>query len=205
VRKLFIILLIALFLVSGCVREKIIEKEAECVAPRIMYDGECCLDSDESGVCDIVEEALIRSEAIEAEAKAEAAKIKTPDECVEMSSWVVCEDLDITYDKVIGGLIKIQLGNNREGILVIKKFKFPEMPSCDKELSWNRDTTGIGIEGSAKYTIECDALAGIDVLETEIQMDVNFYEKVQGLEAHKEVQYMEEVKQTIKGTIKGST
>lgn len=203
-KKVFILLL-ALFLISGCATKEMVEPEIVCESPRMMYEGECCLDADSSGICDIVEEALKRTEEITEEEKAEVKEEKTPDECVEMSSWVTCEDIDITYDKVLGtGKIKLQLKNNREGILVIKNFRFPSMPSCDKGLSWSKDETGIPVEGSSKYVIECNALRNIDVLDTTIEIDVNYYERVKGLPADV-TQYLPEVEQMIKGTIRGST
>ncbi|MBU4502039.1 MAG: hypothetical protein KKA79_05570 [Nanoarchaeota archaeon] len=203
--KKILIILIALFLISGCAQEQIIEKE-ECLPPRIISDGECCLDADSSGVCDIVEEALKRVEQIEEEEEAVITEEKIPDECIEMSSWVTCQDLEIMYDTILQrGLIKIQLGNNREGILVIKSFKFPSLPECNKELNWNIDTTGLNIDESAKYAIECDALEKKDLLDTEIQMGVNYYEKVKGLDPGLETQYLPQVEQIIKGRIKGST
>ena len=205
-KKVFIILtILALFLVSGCAREKItILKETPCEPPRIIYGGECCLDVDSSGVCDIVEEALKRAERIKEEEKADIEK--TPDNCLDMSSWVTCEDIDIKYDSILErGLIKIQLMNNRNGIVVIKKFKFSQIPSCNKQLIWDRDQTGMFIGESSKYIIECDALKDVDVIDTIIEMDVNFYEKVQGLDPDIPPQYMAEVEQTIKGRIKGST
>ncbi len=201
-KKVFILLL-ALFLISGCATKEIVEPEIVCESPRMMYEGECCLDADSSGVCDIIEEALKRTEEITEEETAEVKEEKIPDECVEMSSWVTCEDIDITYDKVLGtGKIKLQLNNNREGILVIKNFKFPSMPSCDTELSWSKDTTGMQIAESDKYVIECNELSKTDVLDTAIEIDVNYYEKVKGTEAE---QYLPEVEQTIKGKIRGST
>lgn len=201
--KKYLILLIALFLISGCAKEKIIEPA--CEPPRIMYEEECCLDADNSGVCDIIEEAMKRTEQIIEEETAEVKEEKIPDGCTEMSSWVTCEDIDISYDKVLGrGLIKLQLKNNREGILAIKKFRFLTIPSCDKEISWDRDLTGMLPAGSSKYVIECNALANIDVLDTTVEMDVNYYEKVKGLRPDVEPQYMSEVEQVIKGTIKGS-
>lgn len=204
-KKLIIITLIALFLISGCVKEAKLKEEPTCESPRIVYNGECCLDADNTGICDI-EEAIKRSEQIKKEEEAEIKQEKIPDQCVEMSSWVTCEDIDITYDKVIErGLINLQLKNNREGIIVIKKFRFPKIPSCDKELTWNRDETGIPIAGSSKYVIECNALKTIDILETGIEMDVNYYERVKGLDPWLEEQYMPEVEQVIKGKIKGST
>lgn len=197
--------LLALFLISGCVTEKITEPETVCESPRMMYEGACCLDADSSGVCDVIEEALKRTETIEEEKTAVVKEEKIPDECVEMSSWVTCEDIDISYDKLLGtGKIKLQLKNGREGIIAIKKFRFPSMPSCDKELSWNRDTTGIPIEGSDKYVIECNELSKTDVLDTEIEMDVNYYERVKGLPADV-IQYLPEVEQTIRGNLRGST
>lgn len=202
-KKTLIFLIISLFLISGCVE---IEEGPTCDPPRIISDGECCLDADESGVCDIVEEALKRAEQIEEEAEEEIVEEKIADTCVDMSSWVECEDLEIKYDEILDrGLIKIQFKNNRDGIIVIKKFKFPTMPSCDKELTWNRDETGMFPAESSKYTIECNALKNINLLETTIEMDVNFYEKVSGRDPWLEPQYMSEVEQTIKGTIKGST
>lgn len=202
--KKYLILLIALFLVSGCAKEKIAEEPA-CETPRIMYEGECCLDADSSGACDIIEEALKRTEKITEEETAEVKAEKIPDQCVEMSSWVTCEDVDISYDKVLGrGLITLQLMNNREGILVIKKFKFPTMPQCDKELSWDRDLTGMLPGESSKYVIECDALANVDLLDTTIDVDVNYYERVKGLDPGSQPQYMSESEQVIKGIIKGS-
>ena len=202
IKNILILTVIALFLMSGCVKEKIIEKPAGCEFPRIMYDGECCLDLDSSGTCDMIEEAIKRAEQI----KEEKAKEKIPDQCTEMSKWVTCNDLDISYDKIIQrGLIKIQLQNNRDGILVIKKFKFPELPACNKELSWDRDQTGMLPGESNKYIIECNLLANKDILDTTIEMDINFYERVAGLEPHLPAQYSAEVEQTIKGKIKGST
>ncbi len=204
-KKTFILLVVALFLISGCATKELIEPEVTCEPPRIMYEKECCLDADSSGVCDIIEEALKRTEVITEEETAEIKKEKTPDQCVEMSSWVTCEDVDISYDKILGaGRIKIQLKNNREGILALKSFKFPSMPSCDTELSWSRDTTGIPIAGSSKYVIECNALSSIDLLDTEIEMDINYYERVKGLPADV-TQYLPEVEQTLKGRIRGST
>jgi predicted nucleic acid-binding Zn ribbon protein len=41
-----------------------IKSEIICEPPKIMYQGECCLDVDNSGVCDTVEEALKRTEEI---------------------------------------------------------------------------------------------------------------------------------------------
>ncbi len=204
-KKVFILLLmlLALFLISGCATKEMVEPKIVCESPRITYEGECCLDTDNSGVCDIIEEALKRTEEITKEETAEVKEEKTPDECVEMSSWVSCEDIDIAYDKVLGtGKITLQLKNNREGIIAIKKFRFPSMPSCDKELSWNRDTTGMQIAESNKYVIECNALKNVDLLDTTIEMDVNYDERVQGTEAE---QYLPEVEQTLKGKIRGST
>ena len=201
--KKVLILLLALFLISGCATKELVEPEVVCEPPRITYEGECCLDADNSGVCDIIEEALKRTEEITEEETAEVKEEKIPDECVEMSSWVSCEDIDIAYDKVLGtGKITLQLKNNREGILVIKNFKFPLMPSCDKELTWSRDETGIPVEGSDKYVIKCNALKNVDLLDTTIEMDVNYYGRVQGTEAE---QYLPEVEQTLKGKIRGST
>ncbi len=198
-----VVLIVALFLISGCATKQIVEPKAACEPPRIISDGECCLDEDGSGVCDIVEEALKRTEKITEEETAEVKEEKTTDQCVEMSSWVTCEDIDITYDKVLGiGKIKLQLKNNREGIIAIKNFRFPQLPSCDKELSWSRDETGIPVEGSSKYVIECNELSKIDLLDTAIEMDINYYEKVKGTEAE---QYLSEVEQTLKGIIRGST
>lgn len=200
-KKVFV-LLIALFLISGCATKEMIEPEVVCEPPRIMSNGGCCLDADNSGVCDKDEVAEERTEEITEEETAESEELKTPDQCVEMSSWVTCEDVDITYDEVIErGTIELQLKNNREGILVIKNFKFPTMPSCNKELSWSRDTTGMQIAESTKYIIECDILSKVNVLDVEIEMDANYYEKVQGTTTE---QYMSEVEQTIKGKILGS-
>ncbi|MDP2907121.1 MAG: hypothetical protein Q8O03_04230 [Nanoarchaeota archaeon] len=201
-KKVFILLL-ALFLISGCATKELVEPETACESPRIIYEGECCLDADNSGVCDIIEEALKRTEVITEEETAEVTEEKTPDQCIEMSSWVNCEDIDIAYDKVLEtGKIKLQLKNNREGILVIRNFKFPTMPLCDKELSWSKDTTGMQIAESNKYVIECNALRNVDLLDTTIEIDVNYYERVKGTEAE---QYLPEVKQTLKGKIRGST
>jgi hypothetical protein len=202
VKKVFILLLV-LFLISGCATKELIEPEVVCEPPRMAYEGECCLDADGSGVCDKDEVAEKRTEGITEEETAELEELKTPDQCVEMSSWVTCEDIDITYDEVIErGAIELQLKNNRGGILVIKNFKFPTMPSCNKELTWSRDTTGMQIAESNKYVIECNALSKIADLDAEIEMDVNYYEKVQGTTAE---QYLPEVEQTIKGKIRGST
>lgn len=204
-RKTLLLIIITLFLISGCVKE-IKEEVSTCDPPRIMYEGECCLDADDSGVCDMVEEALKRTEQIQEEEEAEVKEEKVADQCIDMTSWLTCEDLDISYDKILQrGLIKIQLKNNRGGIVVIKKFKFPTIPSCDKELSWSKDLTGMLPGESSKYVIECNELKNIDLLETTIEMDVNFYEKVKGQDPWLEPQYMSEVEQTIKGTIKGST
>lgn len=201
--KKLIIILIALFLISGCVKEIV---KTGCEPPRIIYQEECCLDADESGVCDIIEEALKRTEQIEEKEEAEITEEKIMDQCIDMTSWVTCEDIDISYDEIIGrGSIKLQLKNNREGILVIKNFKFSEIPSCDKELTWSRDETGMLPAQSDKYVIECDALRNINVLDTPIEMDVNYYEKVKGVDPWLEPKYMSEVEQTIKGKIKGST
>jgi len=206
-KKIFLLTIVVLFLVSGCVKEMQLKEPATtCDPPRIMYKGECCLDADNSGVCDVIEEALKRAEQIKEAEEAEVTEEKIADQCIDMSSWFECEDVDIMYDGVLDrGLIKLQLKNNREGIVVIKKFKFSQMPLCDKELSWGRDETGILPGESSKYTIECNALKDIDVLETVVEMDVNFYEKVTGQDPWLEPQYSKEVEQTIKGTIKGST
>lgn len=75
------------------------------------------------------------------------------------------------------------------------------MPSCNKELSWNRDTTGMKIAESSKYVIECNVLSKVNLLDVEIRMDANYYEKVKGTTAE---QYLPEVEQTIKGRIIGS-
>ncbi|MDP2908531.1 MAG: hypothetical protein Q8N77_01865 [Nanoarchaeota archaeon] len=202
--KKYLILLIALFLVSGCAKEKIAEEPA-CETPRIMYEGECCLDADNSGICDKDEEASKRAEEITEEETAEVKAEKIPDQCVEMSSWVTCEDIDIAYDKVLGtGKITLQLKNNREGILAIKKFRFPQLPSCNKDLIWSRDETGIPVAGSSKYVIECNSLKDIDILDTKIEMDVNYYERVKGRDPGSQPQYMSEAEQVIRGIIKGS-
>lgn len=201
--KKLIIILIALFLISGCVKETV---KTECEPPRIIHQEECCLDADNSGVCDIIEEALKRTEQIEEKEEVEVTEEKIMDQCIDMTSWVTCEDIDISYDEILGrGSIKLQLKNNREGILVIKNFKFSEIPSCTKELTWSRDETGMLPAQSDKYVIECDALRNINVLDTKIEMDVNYYERIKGTDPWLEPKYMSEVEQTIKGKIKGST
>ena len=206
-KKIIIVLIIlSLFLITGCVKEKLIETPIGCEPPRMMHGADCCLDTDNSGTCDMIEEALKRTGKITEEKKAEESKVKTPDQCIDMSQWFTCEDLDITYDQLLQrGLIQIQLKNNREGIVVIKEFKFPNLPSCNKELNWNRDLTGMLQAESSKYVIECNSLKNIDILETTIEMGVNFYEEVTGLDPGLAKQYLPEVEQVIKGKIKGST
>lgn len=198
--KEYILLILALFLISGCATEEKVEKSG-CEPPRIMYEGECCLDIDDSGKCDMIEEALKKTEQVKKVTQIE----EVTDKCVEMSSWLTCEDISVTYDKILEqGFIKIQLKNNREGILVIKKFTLPEI-NCEKELSWSRDLTGMLPGQSDKYVIECSSLSNIDVLDTTIEMEVNYYEKIQDLDPSLPTQYMQEVEQIIKGRIKGST
>ena len=42
--------------------EPTVQQEEICSPPRILYEGKCCLDVDNSGVCDMIEEALERAE-----------------------------------------------------------------------------------------------------------------------------------------------
>lgn len=200
-KKYLILTILALFLISGCGKELMLKEPREdglaCEPPRIMYQGECCLDVDNSGVCDMIEEALKRAEEVEVVEEAE----EIADTCT-ISQWFECEDIQIKEDNIIGDYIKITLKASKDGITVIKKFDFPNIP-CTREVSWNRDEDGIKAGESVQHTIHCD-FKGKDYIETPMGLDIIFYEKVAGLPAQEE-KYLQPTEITVKGSIKGST
>ncbi|MBM3200719.1 hypothetical protein FJZ53_07305 [Candidatus Woesearchaeota archaeon] len=198
-----IVLLIMIIILSGCAKE---QAPPSCAPPRITYEGECCLDTDNSGVCDIIEEALKRAKTLEGEQQAEIKQEKVPDTCLESNSKLSCEDVDISYDPVLQrGLISLQLKNNRDGRMVIKSIKFPGMPLCTKNIDWNSELTGILPGQSEKYVIGCNDLSKIDVLESFVEIDTSFYEKLEGIDADAKQQYMPTgIDQVVKLKIKGS-